>query len=68
MERTKKFWYQVQTGLGGNVEEAIYPGDLYIMVQDTWGVEDYAMDILTWAEEAKFGDIYIDDNLKIVAV
>lgn len=46
-----------------------FPGDVYIEVQIEYpGNEDYAMELLAWAEQALPGDMYIDTNVIIRAL
>ena len=50
---------------GSNTEmvETEYQGDVYIAMQDVFGDEDFAMDMLVWCENAKPGDRYEDEDV-----
>lgn len=45
-----------------------YPGDIYIEINSRFRNEDYAMDLLLWAEQAQPGDRYSDTNVIIQAL
>lgn len=46
-------------------DSAMYPGDIYILIQDAYRNEGYAMDLLLWCEDSQVCDRYEDANIII---
>lgn len=46
----------------------IYPGDIYIEIEQATCNESYAIEVQAWAEEAQSGDIYDDGSVRVVAL
>ena len=64
-----KYRYSFKTDEGTTEwTETVYPGDLYIEMHGVFGSEDFAMEVLAWAEEAKPGERYEDDDVIIECV
>lgn len=49
----------------GHQEWCEYEGDIFIEVESAFNDSGYALECQAWAEEAKKGDVYEDENLTI---
>lgn len=41
------------------------PADLYIDTMEMWNCEDFSMELLAWCEEAKVGEVFEDDDIRV---
>lgn len=64
-----KFYIQYHTDEGwGDRDYVKYPADVYIAMMEVFGCEDFAMDMQIWCEEAKPGDKFEDEDVRVVAL
>lgn len=62
-----EYWFHTDQGWCGP-EKVKFPADIYIVMQDVFGCEDFAMEMLAWCEEANPGDKFEDEDVRVVAL
>lgn len=65
----RKFRYGfICDGEPTEMEETEFQGDIYMVMMDVFGSEEFAMEMDCWCEEAKPGDRYEDEDVIVECV